>query len=643
MPERTENAAYLTTSLRVPYVRYCDDAEFEKHLSIVREQARLSQEIALFTEYSHRGYWPLDGVRRLAGLLKRRIAAYRRAGFARVGLNVLDTFGHMDDGWDRAEPPPMRTMVGLDGRVFRTCLCPTSDEFRTYIAEKYRILAGTGADFIWVDDDFKLKNHGGVEICFCPGCIARFNRAEGRSETFASLTEALRTDPFGGTADRWHRFTVGELTEVARIIRNAVRAADPAVELGMMTVPDDRFPEHILCFEAWMTALGARKGRPGSGFYTDATPTAILPKFLFCEYQLAHYPDAVTDRQVELENFPAQDFTKARTITKMEFLYGLMQGCTGISMSGVFGHQEERSLYDTREILERNAALFREVSRRAAALPDRGIYCSDPFGTGPRLMELSLPVTGDRKAACAFVLTGHAPDSYGDRELLELLSGALVVDAGALKRLEERGLARHCGARIRRTYDNAVLERLTDHPLNGAGRGYRRNAWVTFAGDRAEAAALDLTDEKTEVLSELQSLLGEPFGPCMTVFANELGGTVAVCAYLFPDSWQFEAKRIQWTNLFDRIVPGGLPVRVDLPYKIVPVVRGDRTGRRLVMLTNMTFDAAGPFDVGIAAEDLCFLGPDGGLRPAAARPAGGRARVRIDGLAPWESVFLTNF
>ena len=148
----------MKTSLRVPYCRYFEDDEFEKHLAAVKNQRYVSSEIALFTEYSHRGYWPLENVRELSEVLKKRVAAYRDAGFTSVGLNVLDTLGHMDDGWGTMEDPPMQTLVGIDGRGFTTCLCPTSDEFREYIAERFRILASTCVDFIWVDDDFKLKN-----------------------------------------------------------------------------------------------------------------------------------------------------------------------------------------------------------------------------------------------------------------------------------------------------------------------------------------------------------------------------------------------------------------------------------------------------------------------------------------------------
>ena len=633
----------VKTSLRVPYCRYFGDSEFEKHLNIVKAQVDVSSEIALFTEYSHRGYWPLADIEKLVSVLRRRIKAYRDAGFKSVGLNVLDTFGHMDDGWEDMEDAPMQTFVGMDGKVFRTCICPSSEDGRKYLAEKFRLLASCNPDFIWVDDDFKLKNHGGTEICFCPECIDKFNSKYGLAETFESVTNSLAENRNSELARKWTVFGVDNLTEVAKIIRSAVDSVSSEIRLGMMTVPDDRFPEWVTCFEDWMGALRAEKGRPGSGFYTDAAPTDILSKFLFSEYQLAHYPESVTDRQYEVENFPAQDYTKAKTITKMEFLYGLMMGCNGISFSGTFGYQEEKSLFDSREVLRENAGLFSVIAERAPRLQNCGIYCSDTFATGRRMMEINLPVTGDRKAACAFFLVGDAPETYSDEELLKLLSGTLILDTKAFLQLEKRGFGKFCGVKSGESYDNAIIEEHTAHPFNGELAGFRRNAWVRFSGFDPCVCVLEPTDEKTEVLSELENLMCKKLGACMTVFENSLGGKVVVCSYLFPNSIQFEAKRLQWSNMMDSILPNGLPVKVEARHKITPVMRKNSAGECLLMLTNMTFDSVERFSAVVDAVGLKAVNEKGELLPVESEKlAGGKTRIWIDGLAPWESIVLVN-
>jgi hypothetical protein len=86
-----------------------------------------------------------------------------------------------------------------------------------------------------------------------------------------------------------------------------------------------------------------------------------------------------------------------------------------------------------------------------------------------------------------------------------------------------------------------------------------------------------------------------------------------------------------------------LPVKVNLPHKIVPVMRKDDDGNCLLMLTNMTFDVAVNFTVDIAAKGLKRLCADGTLQNIQTEEVNGKTRVSIEKLEPWESILLTNF
>ena len=182
----------MKTSLRIPYFCYYQDDVFEKPLEFLKPYVGVVDEIAMFVEYSHRGYWPLDGQRSLAKVLKNRVEAYHEAGIKSVGLNILDTIGHLDEAWDLMEKPPMQTMVGPTGQVSLSCLCPNTEELRSYTAERYAILLQAKPDFVWIDDDFRVTNHGPAGPCYCPGCIAKYNAKYQRKETFESLTTAVR-------------------------------------------------------------------------------------------------------------------------------------------------------------------------------------------------------------------------------------------------------------------------------------------------------------------------------------------------------------------------------------------------------------------------------------------------------------------
>ena len=49
------------------------DYEFEKNLETIKKNIDVVDEIAMFTEPNHHGYTPLEEVRRVAGILERRI------------------------------------------------------------------------------------------------------------------------------------------------------------------------------------------------------------------------------------------------------------------------------------------------------------------------------------------------------------------------------------------------------------------------------------------------------------------------------------------------------------------------------------------------------------------------------------------
>ena len=111
----------MKLAFRFGYFRYAEDRDFEENLAFIGENIDLVDEITLFVEFSHHGYWPIEWQKKSADLLERRVRAYRGAGVKSVGKNVLATIGHLDENFDILPAPPMQTMVGDDGRVSRSC------------------------------------------------------------------------------------------------------------------------------------------------------------------------------------------------------------------------------------------------------------------------------------------------------------------------------------------------------------------------------------------------------------------------------------------------------------------------------------------------------------------------------------------
>ena len=169
----------MKNAFRLGYNRYFDDKQFEENLAFVKENIDVIDELTLFVEYSHHGYWELSQQKEVARVLKDRMEKYRAAGVKSVGINVLATIGHLDESYDVLPKPPFQTMVGDDGQVSKSCLCINNAEYLAYIEERYKILAESAPDFIWIDDDFRIVWHGVTNPCFCSKCLADFSASAG--------------------------------------------------------------------------------------------------------------------------------------------------------------------------------------------------------------------------------------------------------------------------------------------------------------------------------------------------------------------------------------------------------------------------------------------------------------------------------
>ncbi len=218
-------------SYRIFPGQYESDEQFSRFLVFLKEYPDAVDEIALMDEpFPRPAGLPLEAVGTITERLKKRIAELRQAGIHSVGINVAHTLGH----WDVPGMPftPLPPAVGHDGSRSTTCMCPNSAEFRDYIQKRYALMASTGADFIWVDDDFRAQNHGPAYPCFCSLCLQMFGREKER----AALVAKLNTPENTSLRREWSEFCAVSLEGLARDIHSAVFNVNPKIELGLMTI-----------------------------------------------------------------------------------------------------------------------------------------------------------------------------------------------------------------------------------------------------------------------------------------------------------------------------------------------------------------------------------------------------------------------
>ena len=636
---------------RIGYNVWRFEKLFEKHLKMIKRNIDDIDEIALMVGISHQGFCPISKVEQDAKILGKCIQEYKKLNVKSVGINILGTIGHMDDNWSWVEAPEMTAMIGADGSQSKAgCFCLNTVEFRNYVKERYKIYASAKPDFIFVDDDIRLYNHGTPLTCFCDECIQKYNEKYQENENFDSWTDKLKNAEYNSDMKRWIEFQSDNYSELLDCIKEAVQSQDSKIQLGLMTVPSS-------CCEPWVEALGAQKVRPGGGYYTDDRPRDMIKKYLFTRDQIAHLPKKNYDCLYEYESFPWQEFGKSEKIITLELLYALMSGCNGIAFTTNWFNDDYTEIL--LRIVNKNKHFWDTVSELISGMNDAGIYCAELTDYGIRIMdifdphikniaadfmEIGLPISISKKQEDVIVLTGNTVTVYSDDELKKILSGRVYIDGDALDILTKKGLNHYCGVVSEKYYSNGVMEQFSDNNLNAKYVDYRRSGWMNFDLGFAKTSSLKIIAEGVEIISELINFENEKLGPCMTAYKNVLGGNIIVDTYMFTSKLAFNAKREQILNVFDWLYDGCAPVRVNVNQRICPIMKKNDKGNYVLMLANMSFDEVNDFTVDILTNNDSYkkIDMDGLKSSGIGMRLDGKMRASIKQLKPWEAIILTD-
>ncbi|MCE9615483.1 MAG: hypothetical protein K8T26_14525 [Lentisphaerae bacterium] len=654
-------AARLTLSWRIGLPHWETDDAFGQVLKLLIGRRAVVDEVALFETITHHLYIPLDVYARRMELAAQRLDAFRRAGISSVGINVLCTIGHLNEAWSYMPPLPFQAMVGHDGAVSTSCACPNTAEMRAYVRAKYALVARARPDFIWVDDDIRMHEHGVQWGCYCPTCLALFAKAAGTAFSREELVKAFNEPAAGRLRRLWVEQNVSSIESLLAEVASAVQAVNPRIATGLMTAGPAWTTYSGQAFDRWFTALRATKARPGGGFYDDVQPLRMFHKAIECGRQRVALPEAVADVQYELENFPYQRLKKSTSTIINECSLALAYGLNGVAfnMLGV-----PTALDDVRPWVDAIPAarpLWEQWVAHAAGLPTAGLWpawsrhltarravhpgedwLTSPAAYDiqrPRLLgEIGLPLAADAPG-CGTVLSGRIAECFNDEELTAMLSGGVLMDSTALKVLTVRGLGHLTGVRIARELDNGMMERFTADKLNGGAAGSLRDARIEFWGDaKGMADVLEPLAPDVRLLAELEDYFYRPQGACATAYENTLGGRVVVMGYAPWMFLQSVGKRLQLQNVADWISRGRMPVRVDEAVPLVSVVRLSANRRRAaVMLVNAGFDVIRSATVHLRVSGRRARELEVGARPRVRplTPEKGGSRLILRQLAPW--------
>ena len=627
--------------IRVAVENWIDPERFGELTDLLAKYPGGIGQVALFTSAVHSPL-TLEELGRRAEIMKDRFAVIREKGLS-PAVNILATVGHHEEDLGHTPAGNYTLMTGADGRVCRGSVCMNDGRYLCEIViPAYRILAGTGPDAIWVDDDVR---YGHIPIgngCFCESCIALFNRENGTSFTRETLVGALEAgDP--DVRQAWLKHNSGAISRLLGAIGDTVREIDPGIRLGFMT--GERYFEGY-AFSEWAEALsGGGKypisWRPGGGAYEDICFDTIVEKSEQIGRQNAYLPAYVTESVSEVENFPYQMIRKSPVSTAVEGAWNMTAGCTGAAFNilpsetgePVSNAEAHLRAIDGRlplyRLLAEKTAGKQPVGIGTAWRPDdqRAVPGSFIGGWGGmyasyarELFDFGLPECYRPDRAVVTLLTGGCLGVFSDEEILSLLRGGVYADAGALGELDRRGFSALAGFGAGEAIPADARERYEECPINAGIAGGIRNARQAFHPGDSFALIPRGEDGRTGILSSLVDYHGGVLASCcLGTYENREGGRLAAAGY-YPYSWISDAfKTAQLKRLMLWLSGGRLPSWVDTCCRIRNRTFAEN-GKTTVALFNPT---NAPIEgLTVAVRTNCARGTFTDQRGGVRRPGG---------------------
>jgi len=660
-----------SVAFRVGICLWLRPERFDELLELFAANGGVTDEVTLFTSETHPPL-PLEELRRRCDILSQRMATARERGY-RSGINILATIGHHDENLPHSLQVDCARMTDLHGSICRGSFCPNDERFRReYVVPAYEAMAEADPDYIWIDDDVRLRGHMPIsDTCFCDHCLEIFAAESGFQHTRESFRQALAA----GSPDEqlelrraWVDHNRGTIGRLLGLIERTVHTRRPGMPLGFMD--GSRFYEGF-DMEAWAQILAGPEGaevlwRPGGGNYTEESLDGAADKAHQMGREAAALPDSVVCIQSELESFPYQRLRKSEQYTALEAALYIAAGCTGTAFNVLSMYDEPldeyaplvRRLCRTRPFLDRLASTFGRLhpqglytgwtrdSAAVAGLDSGEMGHSVPGMTqADEMLKMGLPAGYRADRSVLTALEGDGVLALDDEEIRRILAGGVYMDAPALQRLEERGYGEFTGFRVASRHDVDGSELLLEHPLNGPFAGRHRNGRQSFY--KCPAYGLEPVAEGAAPLARLVDYVDDEMAACCAgVFENALGGRVYVAGYYPWTQIQSLPKSSQIKSICRWLSADQLGAWVSSFHRVALWDRLLPDGRHAAALVNMYLDPAEGVELTLRTEGTALEVTDMECATTTVYTATGGDAVAADGtrrfalptIAPWHMV-----
>lgn len=575
------------------------------------------------------GFPPMEVHRKMAERYHRYAKQIRDAGIS-VSLQLSNSLGHgeymasKDCSGLVFDASPVEKVMDMNGTVANYCFCWRGKHLREYLLEEIALyVEAVQPDVVWVDDDFRASGHNPVSFgCFCPDCVAEFNRQHKTSFSRDALAEEiLHGNP--DTRRAYLSFVREGLSDLMREIGKNVHRVSPKTALGYQHGDYGVYmgADYNYVFDAMYETTGIPPlSRPGGGSYNDHNPAAFFDKGNALSLLNSRLPDYVTCRCPEIENLPFSAYGKSPVGTAFETSNYFARGNTDMSYSMIMDlyepwewHAQEFDLFARHRpywealsavnLASRQAGMrifvsARQNERKLAAGEGADVLNRDDFRGALAWERDAIPLAFDRGEDSVLILHPEQAAVLSTDEWDYLLTQNVITDGETAEILNRRGF--RTGLTVERIPNLDVLriaERMTAHPVNPAGMP----VWKSSHFSRGKKETYALFPEKgtrAEILGTYFTENGKPISAdgaaAELLMPTGKGGTWAVLGYMPWKGVINLVKRDHLLNIADYIGKTRLPARLVNPVQAVLLPRKDRDGKTVaVSLINCTIGESG--------------------------------------------------
>ena len=509
-------------------------------------------------EYSV-GHMTIEEAKPWIATMKKAKAALEQKGIS-VSLNPWIEMGHLDRCRTLKQGQNFTTQVDYDGNSCKIVACPLCENWKEYYLDFYNyIITELNPDTVWVEDDFRLHNHGDLRYggCFCDLHMKEYNKRLGTNYTRQEFTDRLfRKTPEKRVKKAWLEVSRECMVNLANDIGNAVKKMGLGTKVALMS---SAHFNHALEGRDWH---GIHKGLAAGGpminrLHLPCYDETSAKRYYFDFAKVSFLCRALLPKQTivlpELENGAFSTFAKEARFLQFQLESAIPLCIDGMTYdiydfvgNGVvhhFGYGEVvkkmtpyltavKSLKLKYDQLEGVVLPIDEktVYKRNKPVHSFNDFAPDEYNFNAYLSSIGLSVKGSTQKTFkgkVVALGGGNAYNFTDEQLRRLFRDNFVIlDGGACKILIERELGDLIGATSCQIYyaecDIHSFEQVKDGIEINGKKGYRASAF----GKAGNYLKVNYKDE-SGAKSFICDYLGNKFG----VGAMD-GGNYFVVPYL---------------------------------------------------------------------------------------------------------------